>query len=54
MHSTYAYTKAIDLANQNQLIYTPLHKATLTGTYQIGNLEIFFPVALQWKNLYFF
>lgn len=42
MHSTYAYTKAIDLANQNQLIYTPLHKATLTGTYQIGNLEIFF------------
>ena len=42
MHSTYAYTKAIDLANQNQLIYTPLNKATLTGTYKIGNLEIFF------------
>lgn len=40
LNSTYAYTKSIDEETQNQLIYTPFHKAT-------------FSAALQWKKIGF-
>ncbi len=40
LSSNYAFTKAIDQETDNQLIYTPLHKATFSAGYQLNNFEI--------------
>ncbi|MCH4822913.1 TonB-dependent receptor [Gramella lutea] len=40
LSANYAFTKAINQENQNQLIYTPLHKATLSAGYEVKNFSI--------------
>ena len=39
LSSNYAFTRSIDEETENQLIYTPKHKATISGSYQLKDFS---------------
>ena len=41
-NTNYAFTKSIDQETGNQLIYTPQHKLTFSGGYELEDLSFFF------------
>lgn len=42
LRGNYAFTRSIDRRRGKQLIYTPLHKATFSTAYAVGDLSILF------------
>ncbi|PTX43293.1 iron complex outermembrane receptor protein [Christiangramia gaetbulicola] len=40
LNSSYAYTRSIDQETDDQLIYTPQHKVTLSAGYEIENFSV--------------
>ena len=42
LSGNYAFSKAIDQETENQLIYTPTHKASFSAGYEIENFQVLF------------